>query len=113
MASIPSQALLVEDKTMLHVLYALFAAYPFFGIPAVLALCINLLQLFDENKISKSTRYHLKSQRSTSFIALFILFSSYHIQNKLVSLSFLFCGCLWFTYRMMRGWLYLIESDPI
>ena len=112
MASISSQSMWIEDKTMLHVIYGLFAASPLFGIPTFLALSLNLMQYFDKNK-SELIAHHLKWQRTTAFMAVFVLYFSQYIQNKVASMSLIFCASIWFLYRIARGWLCFHENHLV
>ena len=57
MATVSISTGLIEDKVLLHSLYALLAAYPFLGIPPILALVINIVQIFDKQSLSFGIRF--------------------------------------------------------
>lgn len=112
MASISSESIWVEDKTMLHVIYGLFSASPLFGIPTFLALSLNLMQIFDKNK-SELIEHHLKWQRTTALMTASTLYFSQYIQNKVASICFIACVGMWFLYRIIRGWLCFHENHLV
>lgn len=110
--SIPTD--LIEDKVMLHSLYALLAAYPFLGIPPILALVINVVQMFDQQeRASDLVSFHLKWQRNSSLVALLLVAIGFNLSNIWLTVAFLLSGSIWFTYRILRGWLALQESEIV
>ncbi|GEM_PF-849311 len=114
MATVHSLSTRIEDKTLLHILYGLFLAYPLFGIPALLALFLNcVLSLTQKTSMSEFMQSHLKWQRHSAYIALFITIAALNIHKTWIATLFLLSSALWFSYRMIRGWLDLNDSQML
>jgi uncharacterized membrane protein len=114
MATVSISTDLIEDKVLLHSLYALLAAYPFLGIPPALALVINIVQMFDKKaSASDLMSVHLKWQRNSSLIALLLAVIGYNLSSAWLTAVFCIGGGIWFTYRILRGWLALQESEIV
>ena len=114
MATVRSLSIQLEDKTLLHVLYGLFLAYPLLGIPAFLALILNFMVSLNKHvQLSELMVSHLKWQRHSAYIALFIAVAAFNIHKTWVATLFLCSGALWFSYRIIRGWLDLNDSQVL
>ena len=114
MATVHSLSIRIEDKTLLHILYGLFLSYPLLGLPALLALFLNcILSLTQKTLLSELMQSHLKWQRHSAYIALFITIAAFNIHKTWIAVLFLLSSALWFTYRMIRGWLDLSDNQAL
>ncbi|GLP97172.1 hypothetical protein [Paraferrimonas sedimenticola] len=97
-----------EDTTLVHLMYALFLAFPLYGLPAVLAMVINLTQ--SASRINSLTASHIRWQRQSAMVAAAIYVVSRFVEPTWLSLSLLSLCAAWFAYRIAKGWLRLTDG---
>lgn len=110
-SSTHSEALPLEDKSLAHMLYGLMACFPILLLPAVLSLLINLNQR--SNTLSSVLASHLKWQRWSTITMLLIVAVGYLSSQFWLSVSLYILAAVWFSGRIVKGWLSLIEGQSI
>ena len=109
-SNISSQAL-QEDTSLGHLLYGLLAAFPLLLLPSLLSLLINMLQR--ETGMGTVLKSHLAWQRHSMFGLLAILLLGYSLTSTWAGLTLYLLSALWFSGRIFKGWLSLLEGKPI
>ncbi|MDB2385779.1 hypothetical protein N9W21_00350 [Shewanella sp.] len=110
-STIHSDALPLADKSLAHMLYGLMACFPILLLPALLSLFINLNQpLHSLNAVLAS---HLKWQRWSTLGMLLIVTAAYLNSHVWVSTGLYIVGIIWFSSRIVKGWVNLIEDRRI
>ncbi|MCL1141442.1 hypothetical protein [Shewanella gaetbuli] len=104
--SLPTEA--TQDNTVGHFLYALMSAFPLFFIPVLMSFWLNLIQKnIQPNTLLAS---HLRWQR-LSIIGLCPFCIVGYLMNPMwLSISIYLLGVMWFSYRIVKGWLSLNEG---
>ncbi|WP_299492235.1 hypothetical protein [uncultured Shewanella sp.] len=100
-----------EDTSLGHFLYGLLAAFPLLLLPSLLSLLINMLQR--ETHLGEVLKSHLGWQRRSMFGLLAVLLLGYSLNAMWASMTLYLLGALWFTARLVKGWLSLLEGRPI
>ncbi|WP_299002665.1 hypothetical protein [uncultured Shewanella sp.] len=100
-----------EDVSLGHLLYGLLAAFPLLLIPALFSLIINMLQR--ESHMGDMLKSHLSWQRRSIFGLLFVLLIGYGFHPSWVSMLLYLFGTFWFTSRIVKGWLCLLDGRGI
>ncbi len=106
-----TEALPLEDKSLAHMLYGLMACFPIVLIPAVLSLFINLNQR--PNTLSSMLASHLRWQRWSIISMLLVMAVGYLSNQPWLSTTLYVAGAVWFSGRIFKGWLSLIEGRCI
>lgn len=102
---------LQEDTSLGHFLYGLLAAFPLLLLPSLLSLLINMLQR--EANLGEVLKSHLGWQRRSMFGLLAVLLLGYSLEAVWASMTLYLLGTLWFTARLFKGWLSLLEGRTI
>jgi uncharacterized membrane protein len=98
-----------------HIVYALMAAYFFFGITAIVAVIINYVKL--EETRGTWLESHFRWQIGTFWLGLighaigWVLMITI-IGFPLAFLTWAITG-IWILYRVVKGWLYLNDGKPL
>ncbi|MCK8043648.1 hypothetical protein MSG37_02020 [Shewanella sp. 1CM18E] len=126
-STLHSQPLALEDKSLAHLLYGMMACFPLFLVPAALSLLINIYQPQSQWLSLSSTQSksesapqpnsliasHLRWQR-WSLIGMFaVMFVAYLINTQWLSTTLYVAAAVWFSGRVFKGWLSLIEGRTI
>jgi len=106
-----SEALPLEDKSLAHKLYGLMACFPILLLPAALSLFINLNQR--QNTLSSVLVSHLRWQRWSIICMLLFMLVGYLSNQPWLSATLYVAGAVWFSGRIFKGWLSLIEGRCI
>ncbi|MGS0825261.1 hypothetical protein ACVBIO_05565 [Shewanella sp. 0m-8] len=110
-STLHSQSLALEDKNLAHFLYALMACFPIMLVPTALSLLINLYQ--PQQNANSILAIHLRWQR-WSIIGLFlVMLTGYLCAQSWLSATLYVAGAIWFSGRVIKGWLSLIEGRKI
>ncbi|WOT04319.1 hypothetical protein [Shewanella youngdeokensis] len=110
-ATTHSNALPLEDKSLAHMLYGLMACFPIILLPAILSLFINLHQR--QNALSTMLNSHLRWQRWSILGMLLTMLVGYLTYQPWLSAALYIAGAIWFSGRIFKGWLSLIEGRCI
>ncbi|GLS82530.1 hypothetical protein [Paraferrimonas haliotis] len=97
-----------EDGTLAHLLYALFLAFPLYGLPAALGFVINLTQSTTQD--GSLVANHVRWQRQSACIALLGYGVSIAVAPAWLSMSIVCITASWFAYRIVKGWLRLTDG---
>lgn len=101
-----------EDKTMVHVAYALYAASVMAGgLPAVAAVIIGYIKR-DEVK-GTWLESHYRWQLRTFWFGLAWMALGFLTAILFVGLFILLAAGVWMLYRVIKGWLYLNDGKPM
>lgn len=107
-STLHSQSLALEDRSLAHLLYGLMACFPLFLVPAGLSLLINIYQ--PQQDPNSTMAVHLRWQR-WSIMGLFTVFLvGYLASQQWLSTTLYVAGAVWFSGRVLKGWLSLIEG---
>lgn len=99
-----------EDLSTGHVLYGLMSGFALFFLPLFLALLINFMQPRANGTLLDS---HLKWQRDSIMYFLVGCFVAYMVTGVWLALSILVLSILWFVYRIIKGWISLVDGQFI
>ncbi|MCL1123076.1 hypothetical protein [Shewanella surugensis] len=102
---------LQEDTSLGHFLYGLLAAFPLLLLPSLFSLLINMLQR--EAGMGDVLKSHLGWQRRSMFGLLAVLLLGYSLTVTWASMTLYLLGTVWFTARLFKGWLSLLEGRSI
>ena len=102
---------LASLKTLSHVTYALYALSLFSGITAIVAIVLNYIKLDD----AKGTwlESHFRWQIRTFWWSVVWLVLGALTWLILVGWVVLGVACVWFIYRIAKGWLNLNDGKPM
>lgn len=110
-STLHSQSLALEDTSLAHLLYALMACFPIMLLPAALSLLINLYQ--PQQNPNSVLAIHLRWQR-WSIIGMFLLMTTGYLATQVwLSAALYVIAAVWFSGRIIKGWLSLIEGRTI
>jgi uncharacterized membrane protein len=99
-------------KNVTTVIYALYAfALLGVGITAIVAIVINYLKLDDARGTWLES--HFRWQIRTFWFSLLWLVVGGITIIVAVGWAILAVACVWFIYRIAKGWLYLNDNKPI
>lgn len=111
MTTTTTYAAKIEDRSLGHLLYALMLGFPLLLLPVLLSLFINLSQRqMLSNGLLAS---HLRWQRRSNLTFLGLLVIGYWVSITWISLSIYFLAIIWFCYRILKGWLSLLDGLEI
>lgn len=98
-------------KTITTVVYALQAAFFLFGFTALVAIIINYVK--KDDVYGTWLESHFRWQIRTFWIAL--AWSSFGVLTLLIIIGYpiLIAAGVWVIYRIVKGWLYLIDGKPM
>jgi uncharacterized membrane protein len=102
---------LQSAKTLTTVVYALYAAALIIGISAVVAIVINYVKRDD--MVGTWLESHFRWQIRTFWFGL--LWFSLGVLTYIIIIGWVIMGvtCVWFIYRIVKGWLYLNDNKPM
>ena len=102
---------LASLKTLTHVTYALYALSLFSGVTAIVAIVLNYIKLDD----AKGTwlESHFRWQIRTFWWSVVWLVLGALTWIILVGWVVLGVACIWFIYRIAKGWLNLNDGKPM
>lgn len=94
-----------------HAVYALYAATFFSGVTILIGLLIAYLK----RKDARYTLYesHLQWAINTFWIGLIVGIVATILSVVLIGIPIFILLALWFIYRIVKGWLRLMEERPI
>lgn len=106
-----SQAQLKSLKTITTVVYALQAASFLFGITALVAIIINYVK--KDDVYGTWFESHFRWQIRTFWFAL--IWGSLGVLTLLIIIGYpiLVADGVWVIYRIVKGWLYLIDGKKM
>jgi len=116
----PTDDKLASLKTLSTVIYALYALSLFSGVTAIVAIVLNYIKLDDAKTYSKPAdgkgtwlESHFRWQIRTFWWGLvwFVLGGLTWI--ILIGWVVLGVACIWFIYRIAKGWLNLNDGKPM
>ena len=109
--SIPGDADLAALKTVTMVVYALQALSFIWGLPAIVGVIINYIKRED----ARGTVYesHFDWQIRTFWWGLLWAVLGVLLAVVLVGFVVMFVAWIWMIYRVIKGWLKLIEGKPV
>jgi uncharacterized membrane protein len=102
---------LQSAKTLTTVIYALYAGFFIAGISAVIAVVINYVKRDDMAGTWLAS--HFRWQIRTFWFGL--LWVALGVLTYLILIGWLILAfaCVWFIYRIIKGWLYLNDNKPM
>ena len=108
---IVEDAKMKENKTMTHVIYALYAASLLSGITVLIAIVLNYIK--KEDVAATILESHFRWQIRTFWFSLLWAFIGAITFIILIGIPILVADLVWFIYRIAKGWLSLHEGKPI
>ena len=109
---IAQDAKMKENKTMTHVIYALYAASLLVGgITALVAIVLNYIK--KEDVAGTFLESHFRWQIRTFWFGLLWGFIGAILLLVLIGIPILVADVVWFIYRIAKGWLRLHEGKPM
>lgn len=109
-SNLPSEKV-QEDTSLGHFLYGLLAGFPLLLLPSLFSLLINMTQR--EASMGEVLKSHLAWQRHSMFGLLAVLLLGYSLNATWASMALYLLGALWFSTRVIKGWLSLLEGQSI
>ena len=109
--STPGDPDLAALKTVTMVVYALQALSFIWGLPAIVGVIINYIKRED----ARGTVYesHVEWQIRTFWWGLLWAVLGLLLAVVLVGFVVMFVAWIWMIYRVVKGWLKLIENKPV
>lgn len=109
--STPGDPNLEALKTVTMVVYALQALSFIWGLPAIVGVIINYIKRED----ARGTVYesHVEWQIRTFWWGLLWAVLGLLLAVVLVGFVVMFVAWIWMIYRVVKGWLKLIEGKPV
>ncbi|NMH64769.1 hypothetical protein [Shewanella salipaludis] len=101
----------LEDRSLGYLLYGLMSGFPLLLIPVLLSLLINLTQKQEE--LSPLLASHLRWQRQANMGLFLLLALGYWLPQLWLSLLVYLMALGWFCYRLLKGWLSLLDGLEI
>lgn len=108
MTTSTSQALPIQDSSLAHLLYGLMTGFPLLLVPVLLSLSINLAQ--GREQMNELLATHLNWQRFSIIGLLAMLTIAYFIPPFWPSISLGIAALVWFSLRLVKGWLSLVDG---
>ena len=107
----PDAPELAALKTVTMVVYALQALSFIWGLPAIVGVIINYIKRED----ARGTVYesHVEWQIRTFWWGLLWVVLGVLLAVVLVGFVVMFVAWIWMIYRVIKGWLKLIEGKPV
>lgn len=100
-----------SDKTLTHVVYALYAISLFIGITAVVAIVINYVK--KEDVAGTFLESHFRWQIRTFWFGLLWGILGSVTLWIVIGWFVLTANAIWLIYRIVKGWLRLSENKPM
>ncbi len=94
-----------------HVIYALYALSFCAGITAVVAIIMDYVKRDDARGTFLES--HFRWQIRTFWIALLWAVSGGILTLAVVGIPVLIAGVIWYIYRIVKGWLALLDRKPV
>lgn len=98
-------------KTLATVIYALYALSLFFGITAIVAIVIDYIKIDDAR--GSWLESHFRWQIRTFWWGLLWFVLGALTWIILIGWLILGVACVWYIYRIAKGWLNLNENKPM
>jgi len=111
MDSIPTDDKVQPAKTLTTVIYALYAVSLFVGVTAVIAIVMNYVKRDDMAGTWLAS--HFRWQIRTFWFALLWGFLGVITLVLVIGWIILAVACVWYIYRIVKGWLYLNDNKPM
>ena len=109
---IVEDAKMKENKTMTHVIYALYAASLLVGgITALVAIVLNYIK--KEDVAGTVLESHFRWQIRTFWFSLLWGVIGFVLVIVLIGFAILIADLIWFIYRIAKGWLNLNDNKPM
>ena len=102
---------LASLKTLAMVIYALYAVSLFFGVTAVIAIVLNYIKREDVQGTWLES--HFRWQISTFWWGLLWFVVGWITVFILIGFVVWGVACVWFIYRIAKGWLNLNDNKPL
>ncbi|MEQ9335022.1 hypothetical protein [Thalassobaculum sp.] len=100
-----------NDKLAIHVVYALFALSVVFQIPGMLGVILAYLK---RGEVAGSyLETHVTWQIRTFWLWLLMVVAGWLTVILLVGWLILLAAHLWLIWRIVKGWLVLVDERPI
>jgi len=106
-----SEEQLRSAKTLTAVIYALYAGFFIAGISAVVAVVINYVKRDD--MVGTWLESHFRWQIRTFWFGLLLVVLGVLTYVIIIGWLILAFACVWFIYRIVKGWLNLNENKPM
>ena len=100
-----------NDKLAVHVVYALYAATIVLAIPGMFGVLLAYLKLDDVR--GSYLEAHVRWQIRTFWTWLLMLVIGFLLLFVLIGGLVIGAAQLWLIYRIIKGWLVLIDERPI
>lgn len=102
---------LQSAKTLTTVVYALYAAAFISGITAIIAIVINYVKRDD--LVGTWLESHFRWQIRTFWFGLLWIVLGALTWVIVIGWGILAFACVWYIYRIVKGWLYLNDNKPM
>jgi uncharacterized membrane protein len=99
------------EKTLTHVVYALYAISLFMGITAIVAVIINYVK--KEDVAGTFLESHFRWQIRTFWFGLLWAILGGITLLIVIGWFVLTANAIWLIYRIVKGWLRLNENKPM
>lgn len=100
-----------SEKTLTHIVYALYAISLFFGITAIAAIIINYVK--KEDVAGSFLESHFRWQIRTFWFGLLWGILGFITLFIVIGWFVLTANAIWLLYRIIKGWLRLSENKPM
>jgi len=107
----PTDDKLASLKTLSTVIYALYALSLFSGVTAIVAIVLNYIKLDDAKGTWLESHFRWQIRTFWWGLVWFILGGLTWI--ILIGWVVLGVACVWFIYRIAKGWLNLNDGKPM
>ncbi|QYK00629.1 hypothetical protein [Shewanella psychrotolerans] len=111
MISTTSSRIALDDHSLGHLLYGLMLAFPLFLLPPILGLVINCSQ--KSHKMSQLLYSHIRWQRWSIVTMLSLLVLAYIVSQTWLAITLVVLSLFWFCHRTIKGWMALVDGQPI
>lgn len=101
----------VSDKNLTTIVYALYAASLVFGVTCLVAIIINYVKRDDVKGTWLES--HFRWQIRTFWFGLLLVVLGVLTYVIIIGWLILAFACVWFIYRIVKGWLNLNENKPM
>jgi uncharacterized membrane protein len=98
-------------KKITMLVYALYAFSYFAGITAIIGIVINYIKL--EEVAGTWLESHFRWQMRTFWFGLLWALIGIATMLFLIGFVILFANCIWIIYRVIKGWLYFNDNQPM
>lgn len=98
-------------KTVTTVIYALNALSFFVGITSIVAIIMNYVKLSDTRGTWLES--HFRWQIRTFWYGILWAIVSFVLMFVMVGYVLLVAVCVWYIYRIVKGWLRLADNKPM